>query len=170
MRSEQQTAGRFTWAPNNRLRNVPDWLDAEHVVPSDTKVSLLVALGLLMVCLVNTAGLLLAKFLRRSGEIGVRRALGAQRGAIYAQFLTEAGIIGAAGGVLGLLLTGVGVASVSWVLPRDIASLAQAGLSAAGADPAGVRRRHGAGRPLPHLPCLARAARLAAEVELRITA
>jgi putative ABC transport system permease protein len=122
---DQQRAGRFAWAPNNRLRNLPDWLDAEKVVPSDTKVSLLVALGLLIVCLVNTAGLLLAKFLRRSSEIGVRRALGAQRAAIYAQFLTEAGIIGLAGGVLGLLLTGVGVASVSWVLPKDIAALAR---------------------------------------------
>ena len=122
---DQQRAGRFTWAPNNRLRNLPDWLDAEKVVPSDTKVSLLVALGLLIVCLVNTAGLLLAKFLRRSSEIGVRRALGAPRAAIYAQFLTEAGIIGLAGGVLGLLLTGAGVASVSWVLPKDIAALAR---------------------------------------------
>jgi putative ABC transport system permease protein len=122
---DQQKAGRFGWAPNNRLRNLPDWLDAEKVVPSDTKVSLLVALGLLVVCLVNTAGLLLAKFLRRSSEIGVRRALGAKRAAIYAQFLTEAGIIGLAGGVLGLGLTGLGVASVSWVLPKDIAALAR---------------------------------------------
>jgi putative ABC transport system permease protein len=122
---DQQQAGRFGWAPNNRLRSLPEWLDAEKVVPSDTKVSLLVALGLLVVCLVNTAGLLLAKFLRRSSEIGVRRALGAQRAAIYAQFLTEAGIIGLAGGVLGLGLTGVGVASVSWVLPKDIAALAR---------------------------------------------
>jgi putative ABC transport system permease protein len=124
----QQQSGRFGWAPNNRLRSLPQWLDSEHVVPSDTKVSLLVALGLLLVCLVNTAGLLLAKFLRRSSEIGVRRALGAQRLSIYAQFLTEAGIIGLTGGVLGLLLTGVGVASVGWVLPKDIASLAHVDL------------------------------------------
>lgn len=127
--TQQQASGRFNWAPNNRLRNVPDWLDAQQVVPRDTKVSLLVALGLLVVCLVNTSGLLLAKFLRRSGEIGVRRALGAPRGSIYAQFLTEAGIIGAAGGVLGLLLTGVGVLCVSWVLPREIASLAKVDFS-----------------------------------------
>jgi len=126
---DQQQAGRFGWAPNNRLRDLPDWLNNQHVVPSDTKVSLLVALGLLMVCLVNTAGLLLAKFLRRSGEIGVRRALGAQRLSIYAQFLTEAGMIGLAGGVLGLLMTGVGVASVGWVLPKDIAALARLNVS-----------------------------------------
>jgi putative ABC transport system permease protein len=120
---EQQTAGRFTWPPNNRLRDVPAYLEHEHVVPSDTKVSLLVALGLLIVCLVNTVGLLLAKFLRRSGEIGVRRALGASRRAIYAQFLTEAGMIGAGGGVLGLLLTGVGVLGVGLVLPVRLANL-----------------------------------------------
>ena len=124
-----QQSGHFGWAPNNRLRDLPAWLDNQHVVPSDTKVSLLVALGLLLACLVNTAGLLLAKFLRRSSEIGVRRALGAPRLAIYAQFLTEAGIIGLAGGVLGLLLTGVGVASVGWVLPKDIAALARVDFS-----------------------------------------
>jgi putative ABC transport system permease protein len=122
---EQKTAGRFTWAPNNRLFDVPAYLAQEHVVPSDTKVSLLVALGLLIVCLVNTVGLLLAKFLRRSGEIGVRRALGASRRAIYAQFLTEAGMIGLGGGVLGLLLTGVGVLGVGIVLPTRLANLAR---------------------------------------------
>jgi len=126
---EQQQAGRFAWAPNNRLLDVPAWLNNQHVVPSDTKVSLLVALGLLLVCLVNTVGLLLAKFLRRSSEIGVRRALGAPRAAIYTQFLTEAGIVGAAGGVLGLVLTGAGVASVGWVLPKDIAALARLDVS-----------------------------------------
>ncbi|MBD8880594.1 MULTISPECIES: ABC transporter permease [Rhodanobacter] len=126
---QQQQAGRFNWAPKYKLSDLPAWLDSEHVVPDDTKVSLLVALGLLIVCLVNTAGLLLAKFLRRSGEIGVRRALGAPRAAVYAQFLTEAGMVGAAGGVLGLLLTGVGVACVGWVLPKDIAALARLDVS-----------------------------------------
>lgn len=122
---EQQHSGRFNWPPNNRLRTLPQWLDAQHVVPTDTKISLLVAIGLLLVCLVNTAGLLLAKFLRRSGEIGVRRALGAPRSAIYAQFLIEAAIVGLSGGVLGVLLTGIGIHGVGWVLPRDIANLAR---------------------------------------------
>jgi len=125
----QKSAGRFNWPPNNRLRDVPAFLDNQHVVPSDTKVSLMVALGLLIVCLVNTVGLLLAKFLRRSSEIGVRRALGAPQAAIYAQFLTEAGIVGLAGGVVGLVLTGVGVFSVGLVLPKDIAALAHINFS-----------------------------------------
>ena len=123
--SDQLKAGRFRWAPNNRLRDVPAFLDHEHIVPSDTRVSLLVAQGLLIVCLVNTVGLLLAKFLRRRGEIAVRRALGASRKAIYAQFLTEAGVIGVGGGVLGLLFTVMGVLSVDQILPASYAALAR---------------------------------------------
>ena len=122
---EQQKVGRFNWAPNNRLRDVPAFLDHEHVIPDNTRVSLLVAQGLLVVCLVNTVGLLLARFLRRSGEIALRRALGASRTAIYAQFLTEAGLIGVGGGVLGLLFTVVGVLSVGLVMPARLAVLAR---------------------------------------------
>jgi len=117
------------WAPNVRLRGLMAWLDHEHVVPPDTRISLYVALGLLLVCLVNTAGLLLAKFLRRSSEIGVRRALGASRREIYTQFLIEAGMVGLAGGALGLLLTWLGIVGVGWVLPRDIADLARLDVS-----------------------------------------
>ena len=127
--SEQQKTGRFDWAPNNRLRDVPAVLDHDHLVPSNIRVSLLVALGLLIVCLVNTMGLLLAKFLRRSGEIGIRRALGASRGTIHAQFLIEAGVIGFGGGVLGLLLTSVGVLCMGAVLPLSYANLTHIDIS-----------------------------------------
>ncbi|MDE2070103.1 MAG: ABC transporter permease [Gammaproteobacteria bacterium] len=127
--AEQQQAGRFNWPPNNRLRDLMAWMDYEHVVPPDTRISLYVALGLLLVCLVNTTGLLLAKFLRRSSEIGVRRALGASRREIYTQFLIEAGMVGLAGGALGLVLTGFGIAGIGWVLPRDIAALAHLDVS-----------------------------------------
>jgi putative ABC transport system permease protein len=83
-----------------------------------------VSLGFLVICLVNTIGLLLAKFMRRAPEIGVRRALGASRKDIYAQFLIEAGTIGVAGGLLGLLLTGLGILGVGMVFPERIARLA----------------------------------------------
>ncbi|KAI1691050.1 ftsX-like permease family domain-containing protein [Ditylenchus destructor] len=82
------------------------------------------ALGFLGVCLVNTVGLLLAKFLRRSGEIGVRRALGASRGQIFLQCLVEAGAVGVVGGVLGIGLALLGLYAVRqqrW----DYAKLAQ---------------------------------------------
>jgi putative ABC transport system permease protein len=122
--SEQQRSGRFNWPANVRLHDMTQWLDHEHVVPPETKVSLLVAIGFLVVCLVNTIGLLLAKIMRRAGEIGVRRALGASRGEIYRQFLVEAAMVGIGGGLLGLALTALGVVGVGLVFAPDIARLA----------------------------------------------
>ena len=80
------------------------------------------AFGFLLVCLLNTVGLLLAKFLRRSGEIGVRRALGASRRAIFAQCLVEAGAVGLVGGVLGLGLALLGL----WAVRQQPAELRRA--------------------------------------------
>ncbi|NIK39227.1 putative ABC transport system permease protein [Xanthomonas arboricola] len=120
---QQRAAGRFERPNNTRLRNVMEWLDYKEVVPSDVRLQLWLAMGFLLVCLLNTVGLLLAKFLRRSGEIGVRRALGASRGAIFAQCLVEAGTIGLAGGMAGLGLAWLGL----WVVrqqPVDYAKLA----------------------------------------------
>lgn len=59
--ADQQKAGRFNWAPNVRLRNVVQWLDYEHVVPPESRMSLLVSVGFFLICLINTIGLLLAK-------------------------------------------------------------------------------------------------------------
>jgi len=81
------------------------------------------AFGFLLVCMINTVSLLLAKFLRRSGEIGVRRSLGASRLDIFKQCLTEAGVIGLAGGVLGLGFAAFGL----WLIrqqPDEYAKLA----------------------------------------------
>lgn len=122
--ADQQRAGRFAWAPNVRLRNVMQWLEHEHAVPSESRIALLVSLGFFLICLINTIGLLLAKFLRRAGEIGVRRALGASRREIYTQYLIEAATVGLAGGVLGLLFTTVGIAGVGVLFPPQIAKLA----------------------------------------------
>jgi putative ABC transport system permease protein len=67
--------------------------------------------------------------MRRAGEIGVRRALGASRREIYTQFFIEAGTIGAAGGLLGLLLTAVGVSGVGLLFRPEIARLAHVDFS-----------------------------------------
>ncbi|HEV2682113.1 MAG TPA: FtsX-like permease family protein, partial [Rhodanobacter sp.] len=127
--AEQQRAGRFHWAPNVRLRSVINWLDFEQVVPPESRISLMVALGFFVICLVNTIGLLLAKFMRRAAEIGVRRALGASRWEIYQQFLVEAGTVGLAGGVLGLLLTAIGMFGVGLIFDPAIARLAHIDLA-----------------------------------------
>ena len=120
---EQKSLGRFLRPPNVRLRNLMQWLDYEQAVPGDVRLQSWLALGFLLVCLVNTVGLMLAKFLRRSAELGVRRALGASRRALFAQLLVEAGVIGVAGGLGGLLLAYIGL----WLVrrqPADYAPLA----------------------------------------------
>jgi putative ABC transport system permease protein len=109
---EEKLAGRYQRAPNVRLRNVMEWLEHNEVVPNDARLQTWVALGFLLVCLINTVGLLLTKFLRRSVEIGVRRALGASKRSIFVQLLVEAGMIGLAGGVLGLGLAWLGLWAV----------------------------------------------------------
>lgn len=109
---QQRSAGRFERPTNVRLRDVMELLEFNRVVPSDVVMQLWLGFGFLMVCLLNTVGLLLAKFLRRSSEIGVRRALGASRAEIFKQCLVEAGTIGLAGGVLGLGLSLLGLWAV----------------------------------------------------------
>jgi putative ABC transport system permease protein len=114
--AEQQKAlGRITHAENTRLRSLMQWLDYNGVVPSDVRLQTWLAFAFLAICLFNTVGLLLAKFLRRSGEIGVRRALGASRAAVFAQCLVEAGMIGLLGGIGGWLLTLAGL----WLVRRQ---------------------------------------------------
>ncbi|MFK2901981.1 ABC transporter permease [Dyella jejuensis] len=115
----------FAWPPNVRLRDLMSWLDYRQVVPPGVRILRTVGIGLLIVCLVNTIGLMLAKFLRRSGEIGVRRALGAPRSAIYAQFLTEGALIGVIGGLLGLSLTWLGMLWLRLRFPENWSVLTQ---------------------------------------------
>jgi putative ABC transport system permease protein len=80
-------------------------VDVQGVVENDTRTAAWLSFGFLLVCLVNTVGLLLAKFSSRPGEIGVRRALGAARREIIRQYLTEAAVIGLVGAVVGVLMT-----------------------------------------------------------------
>ncbi|MET0255034.1 MAG: ABC transporter permease [Luteibacter sp.] len=129
---EQHRLGRFEREPNVRLDDVAGWLDFNKVVPGDVRLQAWLALSFLVVCLVNTVALMLAKFLRRSGEVGVRRALGASRRDVLVQLLCEAGIIGLAGGVGGLLLTWLGLALVR-SQPTAYAKLASLDLPMLGA-------------------------------------
>ena len=66
----------------------------------------------LVVCLLNTISLLLAKVARRTGDISLRRALGASRSSVFSQYIIEAGMIGALGGVLGVGMTWLGLQGI----------------------------------------------------------
>lgn len=122
--NEQKKLGRFERPLNNRLLNVTEWMRDQKVVSRDVEVQTGLAFAFLVVCLVNTIGLLLAKFTRKSGEIGLRRALGASKREVFTQFLIESGVVGLTGGFLGLLLTGLGLLAVR-ALYTEYKSVAQ---------------------------------------------
>lgn len=120
---EQRKLGRLKRNAPNKLYDVMEWMEELNVVGNDTKLSAWLAFGFLALCLVNTVGLLLAKFSVRASEIGVRRALGASRAEIFRQFLIETAVVGLVGGVLGLLLS-FGALALIGMQGKGIAKLA----------------------------------------------
>jgi putative ABC transport system permease protein len=122
--AEQKSLGRYQRPPTNaKLYNLMGWLQHENLVPGDVKLQMWLALGFLGVAMLNIVALLLAKFLRRSGEISVRRAMGARKRDIFVQFGIESALVGVAGGLLGLGISQVGLWSIRQ-RPDDYAHLA----------------------------------------------
>ena len=109
---EQKTLGRFPRALNNRLSTPAEWMINREVVDDTVSVLLSLAILFLVVCLLNTIGLLLAKVMRRTNDISLRRALGASKSALFAQYVVEAGMIGIAGGLAGIGMTWLGLRGI----------------------------------------------------------
>src|SRR6185437_10841200 len=74
--AQQKALGRFGNADNTDMPSLMQWLDINRVVPSDVRLQTWLAFAFLAICLFNTIGLLLAKFLRRAGLIGLLGGLG----------------------------------------------------------------------------------------------
>ena len=110
---EQQKRGRFNRKElEYKLRDVNQWMQYNNVVTEDNKILVGLSFMFLGVCLANILGLLLAKFLRRAPEVGVRRALGASKRQIFLQHLVEVALLGFIGGMLGIVLAQLGLMGV----------------------------------------------------------
>ena len=121
--NEQKRLGRFPRPLNNRVRDVNQWL--EDGLQGTEPAAMLLAVGamFLIVCLLNTVGLLLAKFLGRAQEIGLRRALGASKRAVFCQYLVESGCIGLVGGAGGVATAWLGLRGIEALIGDFIANL-----------------------------------------------
>ncbi len=106
---EQRELGRFPRPINNFMNPVMEWMDINNVVSTDNKVLVRLSALFLLVCILNTVGILLAKFTGKSSEIALRRAMGADKKAVFVQNLFEVSTIGLVGGIVGIGMAWLGL-------------------------------------------------------------
>ena len=98
----------------------------------DLRITLLVLLGavgfIVLIAGANVGNLLLARTIGRRHEIALRTAIGASRGRVLRQLLTESCVVAVAGGVLGLALAAGGVRALKMLLPATVPRISEVGI------------------------------------------
>jgi putative ABC transport system permease protein len=96
--------GRYPRPLNNRVTPMMDWVAERNQAGGLTVVIMILSMLFLGVCAINLTGLLLGKFLAKASRIGIHRALGAPRRAVFLQHIIECELVGVFGGAIGIVL------------------------------------------------------------------
>jgi len=121
------------YPPSNKNKNVFVKRMRDEMV-GDVRMTLCLLLGavavVLLIACANMANLLLAKATARAREIGIRAAVGASRGRIVRQLITESAVLAVASGLAGLLLAIWGSNALVALAPKDVPRLAETSIDA----------------------------------------
>ena len=120
----------LTSAMRDAMKKTTDWgrearvVGMQESVTGDVRSTLLILLGavglILLLAAVNLGTLVLSRSLERAREIAVRTALGATRGRLLLQFVTEQTVLAGAGALVGLVLAWLALPVLVSRIPADM--------------------------------------------------
>jgi putative ABC transport system permease protein len=119
--------------PNDNGKRYATYLvpEMERLV-GDTRPGLLMLLAavgcVLLIACADLANLMLARATKRNKEIAIRAALGAGRGRVVRQLLTESVLLSVVGGALGLAFSALAIQALLRFGPESVPRLSQVGL------------------------------------------